>query len=525
MGSTDKPGPQLDNLVWKPVGRSEFEVSNKRLGTGSFSSVWLGRSLPAEGRPARSVAIKRINRGKLLLHQKHGDNLAREVALMQQLRHPNLVELLHYENAGAAQEPIYLVLEHCDGGDLRDHLRQLGRPLSEPEARHLLAQLASALAFLRDHRVVHRDLKPQNLLLQLPGLVLKLADFGFAKHLRDDEMAATICGSPLYMAPEVFRGSKYSAAADLWSVGVLAYEMLVGRVPFAAESIGALVLKVSDPGAPAQLWQSSAVADRNLSPACVDFLRGLLRANPEDRTSFAKFAKHPFLARPPPPFRSVLRPLAPEGHAAPTGKPVSLLVEGALQDRLAEMGSAQPPPQPVARDNPREQKLVARATAACDCARSLWTRPLDKVATGDLETACGVYCVALATLASLHPCEALQPRSAKLFCETLQLVRELTAVLSRRDRQPSKSAASHLLDCALGWASAGAADELAPSGAQRALVSYSRAHMLLEQVLKELQTRGAAADRRASLLRLQASLSRRIAHTAMALHDGAAPSP
>ena len=160
---------------------------------------------------------------------------------------------------------IYLILEYCGGGDLSRLIRKHG-PLTEARAQGLMRQLgtciplaaavahlpltcclltsphiarlcghtASGLYFLWSNNLIHRDLKPQNLLLTSdgPDAVLKIADFGFARHLATATLAETLCGSPLYMAPEILRYQKYDAKADLWSVGAILFEMIAKRPPF-----------------------------------------------------------------------------------------------------------------------------------------------------------------------------------------------------------------------------------------------------------------------------------------------------
>lgn len=109
--------------------------------------------------------------------------------------------------------------QYCDGGDLSHYIAKHA-PLPEAQIANFINQVALALGVLRAKAVVHRDLKPQNLLLSGPPdqLVVKIADFGFARQLAEQDMAATFCGSPLYMAPEVLEGDQYNAKADLWSV-------------------------------------------------------------------------------------------------------------------------------------------------------------------------------------------------------------------------------------------------------------------------------------------------------------------
>jgi serine/threonine-protein kinase ULK/ATG1 len=183
----------------------------------------------------------------------------------------------------APQAPgrLYLVLEFCAGGDLAAWLARRG-PACEATALHFLRHLAAGLAELRRLHIVHRDLKPHNLLLcpaprgggdaggeraALP--TLKIADFGFARALGPGAgLADTLCGSPLYMAPEVLACRRYDAKADLWSVGAILWEMLVGAPPYGGANHVQLLrnIEAAPPALPPALRA-------RLSPACVQLLQ------------------------------------------------------------------------------------------------------------------------------------------------------------------------------------------------------------------------------------------------------------
>ncbi|KAI0010308.1 Serine/threonine-protein kinase ATG1 [Xylariaceae sp. FL0662B] len=195
-----------------------------------------------------------------------------------------------------------------------------GAGLNEVVIRHFLKQLASALQFLREGNFVHRDIKPQNLLL-LPSLhfrelnkesrpilsashdslipavglaslpMLKLADFGFARVLPSTSLAETLCGSPLYMAPEILRYERYDAKADLWSVGTVAYEMICGKPPFRASNHVELLRKIESSDA-----QIKFSRDCQVSSDLKALIRALLKRNPVERLSFEDFFSHQVIA-------------------------------------------------------------------------------------------------------------------------------------------------------------------------------------------------------------------------------------
>lgn len=236
------------------------------IGKGSFATVY--KCL--DNRTHQAVAIKLIVRSKLKL-RKLVENLEVEISILKTMRHPHIVMLLDYHQTALH---FHLVMDYCLMGDLLYFIRKrhllvkshpviallllryplapaLGPGLNTTVVIHFLQQLALALEFLREKLLVHRDIKPQNLLLCPPahsqelfaaagyaGLwelpILKIADFGFARVLPLTLLAETLCGLPLYMAPEILRYEKYNAKADLWLVGAVLYEMSCGRPPFKA---------------------------------------------------------------------------------------------------------------------------------------------------------------------------------------------------------------------------------------------------------------------------------------------------
>ncbi|KAM4824030.1 serine/threonine-protein kinase ULK2 isoform X1 [Urocitellus parryii] len=191
-------------------------------------------------------------------------------------------------------------MEYCNGGDLADYLQAKGT-LSEDTIRVFLHQIAAAMRILHSKGIIHRDLKPQNILLSyanrrkssVSGIRIKIADFGFARYLHSNMMAATLCGSPMYMAPEVIMSQHYDAKADLWSIGTVIYQCLVGKPPFQANSPQDLRMFYEKnrslmPSIP-----------RETSPYLASLLLGLLQRNQKDRMDFEAFFSHPFLEQVP----------------------------------------------------------------------------------------------------------------------------------------------------------------------------------------------------------------------------------
>ncbi|XP_019428954.1 PREDICTED: serine/threonine-protein kinase ATG1c-like isoform X2 [Lupinus angustifolius] len=258
-------------------------IIGRQIGAGSFSVVWHGRH-KVHG---TEVAIKEIV--TLRLNKKLQESLMSEIFILKQINHPNIIRL---HDIIEVPGKIHLVLEYCKGGDLSLYIQCHGR-VPEATAKHFMQQLATGLKVLRDNNLIHRDLKPQNLLLTRNDerSVLKIADFGFARSLQPRGLAETLCGSPLYMAPEIMQLQKYDAKADLWSVGAILFQLVTGRTPFTGNNQIQLlqnIMKSTELQFPSD--------NRSLCIDCKDLCQKLLRRNPVERLTFEEFFNHPFLS-------------------------------------------------------------------------------------------------------------------------------------------------------------------------------------------------------------------------------------
>uniref|UniRef100_A0A7S4L4E5 Protein kinase domain-containing protein n=2 Tax=Paramoeba aestuarina TaxID=180227 RepID=A0A7S4L4E5_9EUKA len=268
----------------------DFPYDIKRpLGHGSFASVYEG----IDKKTKEQRAIKIVDLKKLQTKSHYAESEMKIMMRLQASKHPSVVGM--HKAFKVNEESMALVLEFCDQGDLSSYVdQQEGKRLPEEKAKKLMQDLALGLSFLRSKNIIHRDLKPQNLLLKScpSGLALKLADFGFAKELEDfsNEVIPSLVGSPMYLAPELWNREGYTTQSDLWSVGVILYEVIFGHYLYFAKSIPALVqlVKTKDVEFPPDLIDS-------VSPECLDLIRGLLRKDPEERLSWDKYLGHPWL--------------------------------------------------------------------------------------------------------------------------------------------------------------------------------------------------------------------------------------
>ncbi|KAF2134126.1 kinase-like protein [Dothidotthia symphoricarpi CBS 119687] len=301
------------------------------IGKGSFAEVY--RGIHIEKRAA--VAIKSVNMNKL--NKKLKDNLVSEITILRSLHHPHIVSLIDCHETPSR---MHIIMEFCELGDLSAFIKKRADLINHPQTqrmiekypnpvvgglnevivRHFAKQMASALEFLRSKNYIHRDLKPQNLLLNpssmyysqsgtlermplaadanslIPALgidslpMLKIADFGFARILPTTSLAETLCGSPLYMAPEILRYEKYDAKADLWSVGTVLFEMMCARPPFRANNHVELLRKIEERKDHIR-FPENIISSR----AMKNLIRALLKRKPTERMSYESFFADPVI--------------------------------------------------------------------------------------------------------------------------------------------------------------------------------------------------------------------------------------
>ncbi|CCI81935.1 Stk1 family PASTA domain-containing Ser/Thr kinase [Lactobacillus hominis] len=205
------------------------------LGEGGMANVYLAEDIILK----RKVAVK-VLRLDLQKDPQTIQRFQREALSISELSHPHIVSIF---DVGSDHNRHYLVMEYVDGPDLEEYI-QKNKPLSLKTVINIMDQILDAMALAHKHNVIHRDLKPQNILLDKKGNV-KIVDFGIAVALNQSTMTQTntAMGSVHYMSPEQARGSLATKQSDIYSLGIILYEMLMGQVPFGGENAVAVALK------------------------------------------------------------------------------------------------------------------------------------------------------------------------------------------------------------------------------------------------------------------------------------------
>ena len=280
----------------------------KLLGKGSYGEVYLSQK---EGKK-EWFATKKMDR-KYADQPQVSKYLKNEIAILRELNHKNIVKL---EDVKITTNHYYLVMEFCNGGSLTECLRKYqekyGRPFPEEIVQYLMKQIINGIRYIHKRNIIHRDLKLDNILvnfnseidkqnLNMMKAVIKIIDFGFATHIGNAKLVYSTLGSPINMDPNILKKMTdnkmginqgklvgYDQKADIWSLGTLCYEMLIGKAAFNCKSMEELVQKVES---------GSYQIPTNLSKEVISFLNGMLQYNAQKRLSADELARHHFLTK------------------------------------------------------------------------------------------------------------------------------------------------------------------------------------------------------------------------------------
>lgn len=284
-GSSSSLG-ETDSKNYRDI--KEIYKVTKTLGQGQQTKVKKGKHRETK----QEVAIKVLSKKKIT--EKEQSYLQEELAILKSLDHPNIVKFIDFFEDDSH---FCIVMELLQGGALFDSIieqqKNVSNSFSEPEVRDAIMSLADAMAYYHNMGVVHRDIKPENILLQSKeqGITsLKIADFGIAKKLEDDQMASSLCGTPAYVAPEVLDRKPYGMECDCWSIGIIAYILLSGNHPFNCSDQTKLFneIKNCEYNFDDQEWA-------NISDDAKDFISKILVADPKQRLTAAQMMEHPWM--------------------------------------------------------------------------------------------------------------------------------------------------------------------------------------------------------------------------------------
>jgi serine/threonine protein kinase len=260
-------------------------ILRREIGSGSTSKVFDC----LRKKDNKVFACKVINKAEIETNFSGlMDQFNLEIKVLKLLNHPHIIKLI---DAFETSDSVYMVLEQCNGGELFDHVVDKGT-LSEEEASSIIRSITSAVCHMHSIDIIHRDLKPENLLLTSPGkdAEVKLIDFGLAKIMQDD-VARSFLGTRGYLAPEMLRRDAYDKSVDMWALGVIAFVLLCGCLPF--DDDGSRIS--SESAARRKFTLRFPRWSANLSNSAKDLLYNLLDVDPKNRFTAEQALAHPWV--------------------------------------------------------------------------------------------------------------------------------------------------------------------------------------------------------------------------------------
>ena len=263
----------------------QYNIKEK-IGKGKFGLVKYGIHKETN----RPVAIKIMAKKNM---KKQDLELAKtEIDILKICQHPNIVKLYDiFDNS----DYIYIVMEYCSGGDLFSYIEKRNYKLNESKAAEIIHKLSMAVYYLHSYGIIHRDLKPENILMtdESENADIRLLDFGLSKIIGPNEKCLEPFGTLSFVAPEVLKGKPYDKSVDLWSIGIIAYLLLCGFLPFDDEHSEREIARqtIQDPVPfPNHIWNQLSLESK-------DFINGLLQKKPEDRMSITQVLESKWIVK------------------------------------------------------------------------------------------------------------------------------------------------------------------------------------------------------------------------------------
>ncbi len=275
-----KPQSVLKGLEPEPKIK-DFEII-KELGCGSFGRVFLARHIKTKV----LYAIKAIDK-KNKTNIEERPYFRRELEVMYKIHHPNVVKLFgHFEDNNYC----YFIMEYISKGNVYNLLTlDKKKQLSTKLVATIMKDVISAAYFLHNMNppIIHRDIKPENVLLN-DGIVAKLTDFGWSNYIQEEKERKTVCGTPIYLAPEIIKEQGHDERVDIWCIGVLLFELITGKVPFHGPDIESLK---------SNILHLKIVWPKEMNPDAKDLISKILKLDPNQRLPLEDMLKHPFFLK------------------------------------------------------------------------------------------------------------------------------------------------------------------------------------------------------------------------------------